>query len=174
MEFRDIDYFAVLAGHGHVGRPAEALGLSPPALSLSLRRLETSMRAKLFARTPKGVELTVTGSALLAQVKRLRLARNDVLREAAEPESGTRRAFAYRVLQIINHLIASSNLLGFNSRVAVRQATLCYRDAELRIKELTYARRAGIVYREGAYLSPAARRFIEILKTTAKGALEKP
>ena len=36
MDFRDIEYFAVLAEHGHVGRAAEALDLSQPALSLSL------------------------------------------------------------------------------------------------------------------------------------------
>ena len=83
MEFRDINYFVVLAKHGHVGRAAESLGLSPPALSLSLKRLESTLRAKLFTRTPKGVELTTTGTALLAQVKRLQLAREDVLREVA-------------------------------------------------------------------------------------------
>jgi len=68
MDFRDVEYFAVLAKHGHVGRAAEALGLSQPALSLSLRRLERSIQAKLVKRTPKGVELTSVGSALLAQV----------------------------------------------------------------------------------------------------------
>lgn len=88
MEFRDIEYFAVLAEHRHVGRAAEALDLSQPALSLSLRRLEMAMQTKLVKRTPKGVELTATGTALLARVQRLRLAREDVLREVADLSQG--------------------------------------------------------------------------------------
>jgi DNA-binding transcriptional LysR family regulator len=88
MEFRDIEYFAVLAEHGHVGRAAEALGLSQPALSLSLRRLEKVMQAKLVKRTPKGVELTATGTALMSRIQRLRLAREDVLREVADLSQG--------------------------------------------------------------------------------------
>jgi DNA-binding transcriptional LysR family regulator len=55
MDLRDIEYFAVVAQHGHLGRAAEALGLGQPALSMSLRRLEKSAQAKLVKRTPKGV-----------------------------------------------------------------------------------------------------------------------
>jgi DNA-binding transcriptional LysR family regulator len=88
MELRDIEYFAVVAEHRHLGRAAEALGLSTPALSKSLRRLEKSVRAKVVARTPKGVELTAAGSALLAQVRRLRLSLDDVTREIADLGAG--------------------------------------------------------------------------------------
>ena len=63
MELRDIEYFAVVAEHGNLRRASEALGLSPPALSKSLRRLEESMQAKLVERTPKGVALTPVGAA---------------------------------------------------------------------------------------------------------------
>ena len=54
MELRDIEYFAVIAEHGHLGRAADALGLSQPALSKSLRRLEQALQVKLVKRTPKG------------------------------------------------------------------------------------------------------------------------
>jgi len=84
MDLRDIEYFAVLAEHRHVGRAAEALGLGQPALSMSLRRLEKSAGAKLVKRTPKGVELTAVGAALLSHVQRLRLARDDLAREIAD------------------------------------------------------------------------------------------
>lgn len=88
MEFRDLEYFAVLAQHGHVGRAAEALGLSQPALSLSLRRLEDAVDAILVKRTPKGVELTTTGAALIARLEPFRRAREDVLREIADLSAG--------------------------------------------------------------------------------------
>jgi len=51
MDFSDIEYFAVLAKHGNVARAAESLNLSPPALSVSLRRLETTRQTRLFRRT---------------------------------------------------------------------------------------------------------------------------
>src|SRR5690348_18491559 len=88
MNLRDIEYFAVVAQHGHLGRAAEELGLSQPALSMSLRRLERSAQAKLVKRTPKGVELTAVGAAPLSHAARLRLARDDLARELADLAHG--------------------------------------------------------------------------------------
>ena len=58
MQLRDLEYFAAVAEHGNLGRAAEALDLSQPALSKSVRRLELWAGTKLVQRTPKGVELT--------------------------------------------------------------------------------------------------------------------
>jgi DNA-binding transcriptional LysR family regulator len=66
MELRDLQYFLAVAEHGGVRKAAEALGMSQPGLSKSLRRLESDA-AKLVARTPKSVELTAVGSALLCR-----------------------------------------------------------------------------------------------------------
>jgi DNA-binding transcriptional LysR family regulator len=52
---RDIEYFSVVAEHGHLGRAADALGLTQPTLSMSLRRLEQAMQARLVRRTSKGM-----------------------------------------------------------------------------------------------------------------------
>jgi DNA-binding transcriptional LysR family regulator len=88
MELRDIEYFAVVAEHAHVGRAAEALGLSQPALSKSLRRLEKAVQAKLVKRTPRGIELTAEGAALLVHVQRLRLSLEDVKHEIEDVSRG--------------------------------------------------------------------------------------
>ncbi len=88
MELRDIEYFATVAEHGHLGRAAEALGLSQPALSKSLRRLEKALQAKLVTRTPKGIDLTAEGSVLLANVSPLRLSLQDVARKIADMSAG--------------------------------------------------------------------------------------
>jgi DNA-binding transcriptional LysR family regulator len=295
-QLRDVEYFAAIAEHGQVQRAAAALGLSQPALSKSLRRLELSMKAKLLVRTPKGVELTSVGSALLAQVRKLRLSLDDVTREIADLSQGrsgylrigTAPGFAihlvpaacdallreaprvrlritvssqnttlsglrngeldlavitiqppqnedhvteylydeeFIVFAAANHrlakhrhltvadlaqerwalsathgrseqllseaignaglsppsiavettflplryqLVAGSDLLSFGSRRVVQYAAKQFRLTELPVKELTYTRRIGVAYRMKAYLSPAARRLIEILKTTAK------
>jgi DNA-binding transcriptional LysR family regulator len=70
-------------------------------------------------------------------------------------------------------IIASSRLLGFTSRQSVRQAARTYPLAEIRAHGFPWIRRDGVIYRKDAYLSPAAQRFIEILKSTAQNVTRK-
>lgn len=301
MELRDIEYFAVAAEHSHLGRAAEALALSTPALSKSLRRLEKATGTKLVKRTPKGIELTPAGTVLLLHVRRLRLALGDVAKEVADIGQGRaghlrvganqlsinyllpavfgallkdapkvtlkvtgggndvlvpalnngqldliigfipsapdglveehllmdefvvyasanhrlselkrvtiadvaherwalgpanvpdwqwlHRAFEDNGLAppevtmetsatpLRLHAVAASKLLGFAPRQFVLQAAARLRLVELRVKELTWPCRLAVRYRKDAYLSPAARRFIEILKKTAKEIAKEP
>jgi len=88
MELRDLRYFGVLAEQGNLRRAAEALNLSTPALSKSLRRLEDAVGARLAQRTPKGIELTAVGLALVAQARRVTLTMSDVVREATDLSQG--------------------------------------------------------------------------------------
>jgi len=88
MELRDIEYFAIVAEKQNFGRAAEFLGLSQPALSKSLKRLEGTLRVKLVKRTAKGIELTVEGSTLLRRVQELRLVFQSVSREIADVSAG--------------------------------------------------------------------------------------
>src|SRR5262249_30908106 len=88
MELRDLEYFAVIAEHGHLGRAADALRLSQPALSKSLRRLEQLLDVKLVNRTAKGVELTPEGSMLVLRIRELRLSLQSIAREIADMSEG--------------------------------------------------------------------------------------
>ena len=88
MEWRDIEYFAIVAEHGHLGRAANALHLSQPALSKSLRRLEHDLQVKLVKRTPKGIALTAEGSVLLLRVRDLRLSLQSLRREIMDVGEG--------------------------------------------------------------------------------------
>lgn len=302
MELRDIEYFNVVAEHRHLGRAAEALGLSQPALSKSLRRLEHELGAKLVSRTPKGVELTAEGAALLGRARELHLSfqavaeeirdvgrgrvghvrigagpvssvemlvealvplieeapkitydivvsdndlmipalrRGDldlivgyapraltreglveellfeldftVVASAAHPLAGKKRvtladlsrerwaltgsslltqqrlrrtflehglpppdiAVETRSLRLRLQLVASSRLLDYTSLGVFEAARRRFRLKTLRVPELEWQRPVSVVYREGAYLSPAARRVIECIKTAASSlALE--
>jgi DNA-binding transcriptional LysR family regulator len=89
MELRDIQYFAVLAEHGHFGRAAEALGITQPALSKSLQRLEAALEVRLVERTTKGMRLTSEGLALRARVSDLRLSLQSVTREIKDISTGS-------------------------------------------------------------------------------------
>ena len=300
MELRDIEYFAVVGEHGHLGRAAESLGLSQPALSKSLRRLEQAIGAKLVKRTSKGVEITAAGTALRSHVRRLRLALSDVAREVADigrgragqlRVGGNQPAIVYvlpvmcgaflkqapkvtlkvtaggadvilpalrngqldlaiglypaapegfvqeqlmadefvvyasvdhrltRLKQVTIadlarerwalgaatvpdwqwlhrvfedsglgppqvametsstllrlHAVAETDLLGFVPRQFVRRAAAHLRLVELPVKGVPWPCRLSVRYRKDAYLSPVARRFIELLKKTAKEISEE-
>lgn len=295
MEPRDLEYFAVVAEHGNLRRAAEALDMSQPALSKSLRRLENWAKMKLVKRTPKGVELTSVGTLLLAHARRLQLSLGDIEHEVEDLRSGQAghlhagadvfaadhlmpetcaaflkdapkttlkittgaidmllpalrkgdldlvvttipghssedvvqelfqqefavyasadhrlarrkrvtiedlaherwaipaenalswqwvlRAFADHGLPpprtgldtpsilIKLRAVASSELVGFTGKRVLRQAATQLRLNNLHVKELAWTVRVGIRYRRDAYLSPAARRFIEVLKMTSR------
>ena len=296
MEPRDLKYFAVVAEHGNLRRAAEALDISQPAVSKSLRRLEKWAQAKLVKRTPKGVELTTVGAAVLSHAQRLKLYLDDVNHEVTDLSQGraghlqigatptglenpVEQAYvrlladspkvtlnillggydvlipallkgelelvvsgipaspyeglvhepvfddAFVIYASANHrlagrkrltiadiarerwalaesgtaphrrlrrmfeeagfpppviametaamapkvsLVAASDVLGITGRRYLRGVAARLHLVELQVKGLPWIRAIGVSYRKGAYLSPAARRFIEILKATAK------
>jgi DNA-binding transcriptional LysR family regulator len=66
--------------------------------------------------------------------------------------------------------IAYSDYIGVNTRHFVRQEPRKFPLIELRVKEMRVTRDLSIIARKGAYVSPAARRLIDILKQQAKKA----
>lgn len=88
MQPRDLDYFRIIADHGHLGRAASTLGLSQPALTKSLQRLEKELGAQLFERTPKGVRLTPVGAALRVRAAQVERALNHARDEVADLVAG--------------------------------------------------------------------------------------
>ena len=88
MELRDLDYFRVIARHGHIGRAAQELKLTQPALSKSVARLEASVGTKLLERTPRGVVLTQVGAALITRATQIHAAVDGALREARDMSLG--------------------------------------------------------------------------------------
>lgn len=65
MEFRQLKHFLAVVEAGNFRQAAEHVFLSPPALSMSLRNLETSLDVTLLKREKKGVVLTPAGEQLL-------------------------------------------------------------------------------------------------------------
>jgi len=88
MDLRDLTYFETIAEIGHLGRAAERLGRTQPALTKCIRRLEDSIGSEVFSRTGRGLKLTAVGEVLLAQAKRLRSAIDEGLREVTDFAEG--------------------------------------------------------------------------------------
>lgn len=64
MDLRALHQFLTVAEAGSFTAAAEALHLSQPALTKSIRKLEAQVGAALFERLPRGVALTTYGRSL--------------------------------------------------------------------------------------------------------------
>ena len=69
MELTPLRYFRAIAQAGHLTRAARALGVSQPALSAMLKKLEAEVGAPLLHRTGRGVELTEAGRLFLSHAE---------------------------------------------------------------------------------------------------------
>lgn len=88
MDFRDLKYFEVIAEEGHVGRAAERLYKTQPALTKCIDRLEEQLGAPLFERIGRGIRLTAVGQALLARARQIGLMMDETAREIADYANG--------------------------------------------------------------------------------------
>lgn len=84
----DIDYFLAVAEHGQVRRAAGALGLSQPALTKGLQRLEKELGFPLFERGARGMTLTPVAAQFRQRTKALRASLGDAIKEAADLHLG--------------------------------------------------------------------------------------
>jgi len=73
--------FIAVAEELHFTKAAQMLGIAPPSLSQTVRRLEDKLGAVLFVRTPRTVALTAAGSELVPRARDI-LVRVDEARSA--------------------------------------------------------------------------------------------
>jgi len=88
MDLRDLTYFETIAELGHLGRAAEKLNRSQPALTKSIQRLEESFGTKLFQRDGRRIKLTPVGELLQARGKVLQQSIAQTQREVRDFASG--------------------------------------------------------------------------------------
>ena len=69
MSLTQIRYFIAVAQEGHVGRAAQGLRIAQPAVSRQLKNLEAELGARLFVRTPRGMQLSASGEVFLEHAR---------------------------------------------------------------------------------------------------------
>ena len=72
MRLNQIRDFVAVADAGSLRSAARAIGVSQPAISKSLRQLESELRVQLLHRTTRGIALTHAGKAFLARARAVR------------------------------------------------------------------------------------------------------
>ena len=65
MELYQLRQFAAVAKYENMTRAAESLNVAQPAVSKTIRNLESELGAELFERTGKGLRRTEQGDILL-------------------------------------------------------------------------------------------------------------
>lgn len=81
LDIKDLETFLAILDSGSISRAAEDIGLTQPALSLKLKKMETELGVALFQRTPRSVVPLETARIIEPKARDL-LNRLDGLREA--------------------------------------------------------------------------------------------
>ncbi|MBQ9054981.1 LysR family transcriptional regulator [Rhodococcus sp. (in: high G+C Gram-positive bacteria)] len=88
MLFRQLEYLVALSREKHFTRAAEACGVSQPALSEAIRKLEVELDLPLIIRGHKFEGLTVEGEQIVRRAERILADHASLLHEAASLRSG--------------------------------------------------------------------------------------
>ena len=78
-----VQAFLIVAEEGSLSGAARKLGASQPTLGRQIKTLEQQLRASLFKRQARGLELTETGAALVAPARAMRDAMGQIALTAA-------------------------------------------------------------------------------------------
>ncbi|GAP36196.1 LysR family transcriptional regulator [Piscinibacter sakaiensis] len=90
LRLDDLDYFLAVVRHARVRRAALELGVSQPAVTQGIQRLEAALGFPLFVRSRGGMALTAVAEHFHARVAPLRHGLGDALREASDLHLGER------------------------------------------------------------------------------------
>ncbi|MBC7940781.1 MAG: LysR family transcriptional regulator [Chitinophagaceae bacterium] len=77
ITFRQLRVFAEVAQQGSMARAAESLHLTPPAISMQIKEIESQVGLPLFDRNGRAVTLSTAGEYFLVHAKRLLAALKD-------------------------------------------------------------------------------------------------
>ncbi|MGE0701858.1 MAG: LysR family transcriptional regulator [Hyphomicrobiaceae bacterium] len=98
METHEIRYFLAVARELNFTRAAEACGVSQPALTRAMQKLEAELGGALFLRRPGQIELTRLGREVLPQLEAINRTMGDVHRLAETVSRAGRNALRLGVM----------------------------------------------------------------------------
>jgi len=88
LDLRDLLYFQTIATLGHVGKAAEQLHRTQPALTGCIRRIERTLGTAVFEKDGRNIRLTPAGELLLVRAKNILNNAQDIIREIRDYDKG--------------------------------------------------------------------------------------
>jgi len=141
MDFRDLKYFEVIAEEGNLGRAAERLHRTQPALTKCIDRLEEDLGAKLFEKDGRGMRLTVAGEVLVRRTRQMAIMVEETAREMQDHAGGLQGKVRIGCLptlaehlmpRVFEQLLLEAPAIAVNLTVAMNDNLLAgLRDGEL-------------------------------------------
>lgn len=113
---RELTYVKTIAEEGSVSAAARKLFIAQPSLSQSLQRIEESLGAKLFARTPSGLKLTQAGEKYVAMANRVLKLYGDLLAELSDMESLSEGNINFGITRLLAKFLLPQVLPEFHRR----------------------------------------------------------
>jgi DNA-binding transcriptional LysR family regulator len=83
-----LKYFEVIATEGNLGRAAERLHRTQPALTKCIDRLEEDLGARLFEKDGRGMRLTAAGQVLVRRTRQMTIMVEETAREMQDVAGG--------------------------------------------------------------------------------------
>lgn len=91
LNIQQFETFLAVVRCGGIGKAAEQLNLTQPAVTSRIQGLETSVAAKLFERKPNGLKLTKRGEILLTYAEKYMQLSELIERDVVDPLGSERR-----------------------------------------------------------------------------------
>lgn len=120
MNLDDLRYFMAVAETGLLHRAAAQVGVSQPALTKAIRRLEAELNVPLFDRSPKGMLLTRFGIEFQRHAASLRIEYEDTLNQLGEMSAGELAKVRLGATPAVEPLVSRAFLSLVRSRPALR------------------------------------------------------
>ena len=133
-----LEVFVIVAQTRNFRLAAEQLGVTRPAISQTLRRLEDRLNLSLMQRTTRTIQLTEAGQRLYAEVapaiNQLNRAISDIAELAAEPRGQLRLAIS----SIAERMLGGELLAGFMAAYPQIELDITVTDEEFDIVDQGY------------------------------------
>ena len=110
MRMRHIEILVAVAETGSIRAAARKVGLTQPALSKSIRQMESDFQVQMLTRTPRGVVLTDYGRAVLVRARSINAELRRMEEEVAQLRGSMRGSVSMGVaplpsLMILPHVL---------------------------------------------------------------------
>ena len=144
LALQDYRCVIALAEERHFGRAARRLGVTQPALTARLRRLEGAVRARLFDRSRAGVEPTAAGVAFIEGAQRVLDAAEAAADAARGADQGHGQTLRIGMTQVAAHQVVPRCLARFRqtvpkARIRLVEGTTAALEAKLEHRQLDAA-----------------------------------